>query len=338
MAMCYQEGLKKTKELQDLKEEDEETPKESLHDEHEESENDSEIKNLKSSTEDKSSQFSQFSEFVTMTTYFGVTSAVLSVWVMTFMAQNYFITGMTSQITPFSSTIMLRQRSIVVIFIGIGFFAILKITGVGLYLGDKVNFSEASNVCNRLNLKLASKEQVDKALNHGFETCSSGWIKDGSVVIPRITSNTKCGKGSVGLVNWRPNQAQKFAVYCFNSSDVQINSCKPDPTTTIIPPSSVPTDLTAHSSSDLTENTTAVPTATEPEQTLKNVKFRIICITETILPTEGTTTTMPEESYAYPTTFRNDGVVFGGIPTALLVLAIIFFISSVLLAVCYIKK
>uniref|UniRef100_A0A669R1K7 Murine retrovirus integration site 1 homolog n=1 Tax=Phasianus colchicus TaxID=9054 RepID=A0A669R1K7_PHACC len=44
----YQEGLKKTKELQDLKEEDEETPKES-HDEHEESENDSEIKSLKSS-------------------------------------------------------------------------------------------------------------------------------------------------------------------------------------------------------------------------------------------------------------------------------------------------
>ncbi|XP_065611384.1 inositol 1,4,5-triphosphate receptor associated 1 isoform X4 [Cyrtonyx montezumae] len=46
----YQEGLKKTKELQDLKEEDEETPKES-HDEHEESENDNEIKNLKSRLE-----------------------------------------------------------------------------------------------------------------------------------------------------------------------------------------------------------------------------------------------------------------------------------------------
>ncbi|NXE74737.1 MRVI1 protein, partial [Cochlearius cochlearius] len=43
----YQEGLKKTKELQQLKEEDEETPKES-HDEHEESENEDEI-NLKSS-------------------------------------------------------------------------------------------------------------------------------------------------------------------------------------------------------------------------------------------------------------------------------------------------
>ncbi|KAM9556052.1 inositol 1,4,5-triphosphate receptor associated 1 isoform 1-T1 [Guaruba guarouba] len=44
----YQEGLKKTKELQELKEEDEETPKERP-DEHEESENEHEIKTLKSS-------------------------------------------------------------------------------------------------------------------------------------------------------------------------------------------------------------------------------------------------------------------------------------------------
>ncbi|XP_072194913.1 lymphatic vessel endothelial hyaluronic acid receptor 1 [Excalfactoria chinensis] len=249
---------------------------------------------------------------MTMTTYFGVTSAVLSVWVMTFMAQTYFITGST--LSP------------------------CRITGVGLYLDEKVNFSEASNVCNRLNLQLASKDQVEKALKHDFETCSFGWINDGLVVIPRITSNQKCGQGKVGLVKWYANRASKFTVYCFNSSDVQINSCKPDPTTTVIPSSSVPTDLTAYSSSDLTENTTAVPTATEPEQTLKNVKFRVICITETILPTEGTTTTMPEEYYTYPPAFRNDGVIFGGIPTALLVLAVIFFIISVLLAVCYVKK
>ncbi|NXO97480.1 LYVE1 protein, partial [Certhia brachydactyla] len=36
--------------------------------------------------------------------------------------------------------------------------------------------------------------------------------------------------------------------------------------------------------------------------------------------------------------FKNDAVVFGGIPIALLVLAIIFFIISVVLAVCYVKK
>ncbi|KFQ18488.1 Lymphatic vessel endothelial hyaluronic acid receptor 1, partial [Merops nubicus] len=209
----------------------------------------------------------------------------------------------------------------------------------------KVNFSEASNACDRLHLQLASKDQVEKALKYGFETCSYGWVKDGFVVIPRITSNVKCGKGNVGLVLWHAETFKTFKAYCFNSSDVQINSCKPDPPTTILPSSSAPTDLTAHSDSDLTENTTTVPSVTESEQSRKNVKFRVICITETILPTEGTTTTMPEEyspmdspNYTSHAAFKNDAIVFGGIPTALLVLAVIFFIISVVLAVCYIKK
>uniref|UniRef100_A0A8B9D145 Lymphatic vessel endothelial hyaluronan receptor 1 n=1 Tax=Anser brachyrhynchus TaxID=132585 RepID=A0A8B9D145_9AVES len=253
-----------------------------------------------------------------MTTYFGVTSAVFSVWVMTFMTQNYFITGST--LPP------------------------CRITGVGLYLEEKVNFSEASNACNQLNLQLASKDQVEKALKHGFETCSYGWVKDGLVVIPRLISNKKCGKGNVGLVPWYAEHFKTFMVYCFNSSDVQINSCIPDPTTSR-PSSSAPTDLTASSGSDLTENITVAPNATETERAFKNVKFRVICVTETILPTEGTTTKMPEEyspidspNYTSRAGFKNDGVVFGGIPTALLVLAVIFFIISVVLAVCYIKK
>ncbi|KFV41670.1 Lymphatic vessel endothelial hyaluronic acid receptor 1, partial [Tyto alba] len=209
---------------------------------------------------------------------------------------------------------------------------------------EKVNFSEASNACNQLNLHLASKDQVEKALKHGFETCSYGWVKDGFVVIPRITSNNKCGKGNVGLVLWYAELFKTFKVYCFNSSDVQINSCKPDPTTTILP-SSTPTDLTAYSGSVLTENITAVPNLIESEKSLKNIRFRVICITETILPTEGTTTKMPEEysptdspNYISHAAFKNDASVFGGIPIALLVLAVIFFIISVVLAVCYIKK
>ncbi|KFQ56560.1 Lymphatic vessel endothelial hyaluronic acid receptor 1, partial [Pelecanus crispus] len=209
----------------------------------------------------------------------------------------------------------------------------------------KANFSEASNACNQLNLQLASKDQVEKALKHGFETCSYGWVKDGLAVIPRITSNKKCGQGNIGLVPWYAEPFKTFKVYCFNSSDVQINSCKPDPTTTILPSSSAPTNLTAYSGSDLTENITAVPNVAESEQSLKNIKFRLICITETILPTEATTTKMPEEdpptdspNYTSYAAFNNDAIVFGGIPTALLVLAVIFFIISVVLAVCYIKK
>uniref|UniRef100_A0A8C0IJG4 Lymphatic vessel endothelial hyaluronic acid receptor 1 n=1 Tax=Bubo bubo TaxID=30461 RepID=A0A8C0IJG4_BUBBB len=193
-----------------------------------------------------------------------------------------------------------------------------RITGVGIYLEEKVNFSEASTACNQLNLQLASKDQVEKALKHGFETCSYGWVKDGLVVIPRITSNKKCGKGNTGLVLWRAEPFKTFQVYCFNSSDVHINSCKPDPATTILPSPSAPTDLTAYSGSDLTENITAVSNVTESEKSLRNIRFRVICITETILPTEGTTTETPEEysligspNYTSHTAFKNDAIVFG---------------------------
>ncbi|NXY82124.1 LYVE1 protein, partial [Alcedo cyanopectus] len=208
---------------------------------------------------------------------------------------------------------------------------------------EKVNFSEASNACNQLHLQLASKDQVEKALKHGFETCSFGWVKDGLVVIPRITSNKKCGKGNVGLVLWYAEPFKTFKVYCFNSSDVRINSCKPDPTTTIVPSSAAPTDLTASSGSEWTENITAVPNGTESQQSLRSRKFRVICVTETLAPTEGSSTELPAE-YTLPASpssraaFKNDAVVFGGIPTALLVLAVTFFIISVVLAVCYIKK
>ncbi|NWT19075.1 LYVE1 protein, partial [Vireo altiloquus] len=210
----------------------------------------------------------------------------------------------------------------------------------------KVNFSEASNGCDQLHLQLASKTQVEEALRHGFETCSYGWVKEGFVVIPRITSNQKCGQGKTGIVQWNAAKEKTFNLYCFNSSDVQINSCQPDPTTTTFPSPSTSSDLTASSASDLAENITAVPTVavTESEKLLKN-RFRVVCVTETISPTEAPTTPLPEEhsptdppKHTPHLAFKNDAVVFGGIPTALLVLAIIFFIISVVLAVCYIKR
>ncbi|NXK67963.1 LYVE1 protein, partial [Sylvietta virens] len=211
---------------------------------------------------------------------------------------------------------------------------------------QKANFSEASDGCNKFNLQLASKKQVEEALKHGFETCNYGWVKEGFAVIPRITSNQKCGQGKTGIVQWNAGKDKKFHLYCFNSSDVQINSCQPDPTTTTFPSSTASGDLTAYSASDLTENITAVPTVivTESEQFLKK-RFRVVCVTETLLPTEGPTTPIPEEhlptdspKHTPHPAFKNDAVVFGGIPTALLVLAIIFFIISVVLAICYIKK
>lgn len=116
---------------------------------------------------------------------------------------------------------------------------------------------------------------------------------------------------------YRTNIQNNF-VFPVPAADVQINSCKPDPTTTILP-SSAPMDLTAYSSSALTENIIAVPSVTESEQSQKNTKFRVICVTETILPTEGTTAKPPEEypgtdsrNLASHSAFKNGAVVFGG--------------------------
>lgn len=111
-----------------------------------------------------------------------------------------------------------------------------------------------------------------------------------------------------------------FNVFLFPAADVQINSCQPDPTTTTFPSTSASRDFTAYSASDLAENITAVPTVTvtESEKFLKN-RFRVVCVTETILPTEGPTTQMPEEhsptdsaKHTPHLAFKNDAVVFGG--------------------------
>ncbi|NXQ26014.1 LYVE1 protein, partial [Alaudala cheleensis] len=211
---------------------------------------------------------------------------------------------------------------------------------------QKANFSEASAGCHQFHLQLASRQQVEEALKHGFETCSFGWVTEGFAVIPRITSNQKCGQGKTGIVQWNVGKDKKFNLYCFNSSDVQINSCHPDPITTTFPSSTAPGDVTASAASDVTENMTAVPTVTvaEPGQLLRK-RFRVVCVTETLSPTEGPSTALPEQHspsasprHTPHLAFSNDAAAFGGIPTALLVLAIIFFIISVVLGVCYIKK
>lgn len=122
-----------------------------------------------------------------------------------------------------------------------------------------------------------------------------------------------CSKYKTGIQH-------NFYVFLFPAADVQINSCHPDPTTTTFPSSTASRDFTAYSASDLIENITAVPTVTVTGsgQFLRK-RFRVICVTETILPTEGPTTPEPEEhsptdspKHTPHLAFKNDAVVFGG--------------------------
>lgn len=45
-------------------------------------------------------------------------------------------------------------------------------------------------------------------------------MEDGFAVIPRITSNQKCGQGKTGIVQWNAGKEKKFHLYCFNSSGI----------------------------------------------------------------------------------------------------------------------
>uniref|UniRef100_A0A8C3IH50 Lymphatic vessel endothelial hyaluronic acid receptor 1 n=1 Tax=Chrysemys picta bellii TaxID=8478 RepID=A0A8C3IH50_CHRPI len=215
-----------------------------------------------------------------------------------------------------------------------------RIAGITLISHPKkLNFSDAESACRQLGLQLASKTQVEKAWNHGFETCSFGWVSDKWLVISRVVPNPKCGQNKTGVADWKVPLSHRYHCFCFNSSDIWIDSCIPETGTTLLSA----TDPEVNSSSTASsQGITETPTATEsPKPQISRKTFRIKCVTETILPTVQTILES-EEEMAVPNgnqaAFTNDSVVFGGVPIALLVLALIFFVASAVLAVCYIKK
>uniref|UniRef100_A0A8C8VQP9 Lymphatic vessel endothelial hyaluronan receptor 1 n=1 Tax=Pelusios castaneus TaxID=367368 RepID=A0A8C8VQP9_9SAUR len=246
-----------------------------------------------------------------MGSYSGVALVLFSIWIMKFIAQGTF--SVEDLTVP-----------------------ACRIAGIALISRPKkLNFSEAAHACSQLGLQLAKRTQVKKAWSHGFETCSYGWVADKWTVISRQSPNPKCGQNKTGVVDWNVSLNRGFSGYCFNSSDTWINSCIPEPNSTLIP--STVTEINS-SSATSSQGITKMPKATELP---KIKKPHMICVMETILTTIQTTVESQEEM-AVPNgnhaAFRNDNVVFGDVPTALLVLALFFFIAFVVLAICYIKK
>ncbi|XP_035015548.1 lymphatic vessel endothelial hyaluronic acid receptor 1a [Hippoglossus stenolepis] len=81
------------------------------------------------------------------------------------------------------------------------------------------NASEARSLCLSLGVHIASKAQVNSALDRGLETCRFGWIDEHFAVVPRIKPLSTCGRGQTGLVPWRASVKTQFDVFCFNESD-----------------------------------------------------------------------------------------------------------------------
>lgn len=221
---------------------------------------------------------------------------------------------------------------------------ILGVTLVNKKVHRQMNFTEAKEACRLLGLTLASKDQVEAAWKSGFETCSYGWVGEGYTVIPRILPNPKCGKNGVGVLRWSAPVSQTFRAYCYNSSDIWVNSCVPEIITTDDP--MFDTQTAAHTSeftdSDSTysesspySTTSVLATTPAPATTSVPRRKKLICITEVVTETSFMSTKPSVEGEA---AFKNEAAGFGGVPTALLVLALLFFGAAAGLAVCYIKR
>lgn len=224
-----------------------------------------------------------------------------------------------------------------------------RIMGVALVnkkIDPQLNFTEAKEACKLLGLTLATKVQVETALLSGFETCSYGWVAEQYPVIPRINQNPKCGKNGQGILIWKAKAHQKFRAYCHNSSDTWVNSCVPEIITTTDPlsdfePETYSVEFTASASTfsaSAPYSTTPAP-ATTPARaaTSSSRRKKLICITEVFAETSSMPTET-ESSSENGATFKNEAPGFGGVPTTLLVLALLFFSAAAGLAVCYVKR
>lgn len=223
-----------------------------------------------------------------------------------------------------------------------------RIVGVTLLTkktAEQLNFTEAMEACRLMGLTLASKDQVEAAWRSYYETCSYGWVADKFLVIPRISANPKCGKNGVGVLVWRNSPSQKYRAYCHNSSDTRINSCLPetiitkDPivntqTETYTTEMTVSDSIYSSSSTDVPYSPTHTPVLASTSTPRKR---KLICITEAFMETT-TTSTETEPYIEYKAAFKNEDVGFGGVPTTLLVLALLFFAAAAGLAVCYVKR
>ncbi|XP_075704834.1 lymphatic vessel endothelial hyaluronic acid receptor 1 isoform X2 [Rhinoderma darwinii] len=204
----------------------------------------------------------------------------------------------------------------------------------------------AESACESLGLQLASKAHVEKAKGYGFETCSYGWVLDKIGVIPRIQNNEYCGKNKTGVVTWKVDLSKTFvSAYCFNDSDVRINSCKPELMVAQFPSTAVmPTSGSIMASTILNTETQTLPGLTSRPHVMTTAKDSTTSLytTRTTRSTTPMTTTKttPKTTTMTLTTVaqKNERIVFGGLPTTLLILALVFFMAAVVLAVCYIKK
>ncbi|TRY88551.1 hypothetical protein DNTS_002831 [Danionella cerebrum] len=80
------------------------------------------------------------------------------------------------------------------------------------------NATTAKEACEFIQMRIATKAEVETANKNGLQTCRFGWIEEQIAVIPRVDRNENCGKNKVGVSVWRADISKKFDVFCFKDT------------------------------------------------------------------------------------------------------------------------
>ncbi|XP_067258092.1 CD44 antigen isoform X1 [Chanodichthys erythropterus] len=100
------------------------------------------------------------------------------------------------------------------------FAGVLHVEGTSLY---SLTFHQALELCQSLDYKLATQEQIIEAYKKGLRTCRYGWIDDQNVMFLPHVNGPNCDSNSTE-VTLHPKAAEYLSdVYCFNPSDSSVN-------------------------------------------------------------------------------------------------------------------
>ncbi|CAK6954561.1 lymphatic vessel endothelial hyaluronic receptor 1b isoform X1 [Scomber scombrus] len=165
--------------------------------------------------------------------------------------------------------------------------------------GGKYSFNHtaARAACLSLNVTIATRTQMERAVQRGLETCKFGWIHEQIVVVPRLTAVKNCGSGKTGVVTWSVSADQTFGVFCFNASDLEetpkTSTTRPQTSSSTTSPPVVPTQTpSTPAAPPLVRSTTSAPSRLSRKLKTTKSPQRVSLTSAFILPVKKTPLTV----------------------------------------------
>lgn len=219
------------------------------------------------------------------------------------------------------------------------------------------NYSVAGETCRRLNVTMATREQMERALLGGLETCKFGWIAEQIAVVPRLASDSKCGRGQTGLVVWRAQLDTEFAVFCYSASEASVATTSPVESPSSAPPTAPNPQTRTPPAATPSVGSTPSPTGAPTSSVRKKLRTltptspmrttRLAAMAPTAPPTRHCVTTPPggasspswttaPSSATRPVVVSTENSLGAG-ATALIILGVVALLVTASGAVCYHK-